>query len=74
MIPHVAAAAVDAAGSVWIALAAPFLYVYDADGEKTRVVQLRGAGTIAPNSLTFAPNGRLLVTPGAYEFEPQRPR
>lgn len=71
VIPHVVAANVDSAGSVWIALASAHTYVYDADGEKTRVVQLKGAGLIAPTSLTFAPNGRLLVTPGCYEFDPR---
>jgi hypothetical protein len=28
------------------------------------------AGTIRPTSLFFTPDGRLLVTPGCYEFRP----
>lgn len=71
VIPHVVTAAADSAGSLWIALASPYTYVYDSDGEKTRVVQFRGAGVIAPTSFAFAPNGRLLVTPGCYEFDPR---
>jgi hypothetical protein len=71
VVPHVAAAAVDAAGSVWLALSVPYTYVYDADGEKQRVVQFRGASLISPTSLSFAPGGRLLVTPGCYEFDPK---
>jgi hypothetical protein len=42
--------------------------VYDATGDKVRVVQFRGADIIAPNSLFFTKNGRVLVTPGCYEF------
>jgi hypothetical protein len=33
-------------------------------------VQFRAAGIFAPGSLFFAANGRLLVTPGLYEFDP----
>jgi hypothetical protein len=33
-----------------------------------RVVQFKGAGLIAPSSLFFTASGRLLVTPGCYEF------
>jgi hypothetical protein len=71
VVPNIVAAAVDGSGSLWIALSSGFTYVYDADGEKTRVVQFKGAGLITPTSLTFAPNGRLLVTPGCYEFDPR---
>ncbi len=66
--PNVRAASIDRHGNVWIAMAVPYTYVYDADGDKTRVVQFRAAGVIAPTSLFFAPSGRLLVTPGCYEF------
>jgi hypothetical protein len=55
---------------LWISFTVPFTYVYDADGEKVRVVQFRGAGTVAPTSLFFAHDGRLLVTPGCYVFKP----
>ena len=49
----------------------PYTYVYDKDGDKIRTVQFHGAGLINPTSLSFAPNGRLLVTPGCYEFDPR---
>jgi hypothetical protein len=61
-------AAVDPAGNLWIAFVTPYTYVYDSDGDKQRVVQFRGAGLIAPTSFSFAGGGRLLVTPGCYEF------
>lgn len=48
----------------------PYTYVYDAGGEKVRTVQFRGAGLISPSSLWFSSKGRLLVTPGCYEFAP----
>jgi hypothetical protein len=67
--PTIRTAAVDRAGNLWIAFVLPYTYVYDRDGDKTRTVQFRGAGIIAPNSLFFGINGRVLVTPGLYEFE-----
>jgi sugar lactone lactonase YvrE len=66
----VRAAAVDRAGRLWVAMPTSHVYVFDADGEKVRTVQLIGAGTITPTSMWFAPDGRLLVTPGLYEFSP----
>ena len=69
--PVIRAAAVDAQGQLWISLGVPFTYVYDAQGDKVRTVQFSAAGTISPTSLYFAPNGRLLVTPGCYEFDPR---
>jgi hypothetical protein len=66
--PMVRAAAVDAQGNLWIALVQPYTYIYDSDGNKTRVVQFRGAGVITPSSLFFTASGRLLVAPGCYEF------
>ena len=68
--PTVRAAAVDGRGQLWVSLVLPYTYVYDANGEKVRTVQFQSAGVIAPNSLFFAQNGRLLVTPGCYEFQP----
>lgn len=67
--PTVRTAAADEAGRLWISLVVPFTYVYDAEGEKIRTVQFRGAGIIAPTSLSFV-RGRVLVTPGCYEFLP----
>jgi len=63
-------AAVDAAGHLWVSFSLPFTYVYDEDGEKRRTIQLYGAGPLAPTSLSFAPDGRLLATPGGYIFRP----
>ena len=68
--PNVRAAAVDADGNLWVALVRPYTYVYDRDGEKSRVVQFRSTDLITPDSLSFAPDGRLLVTPGCYAFAP----
>jgi hypothetical protein len=68
--PTVRTAAVDPAGNLWVSfVAVPYTYVYDRDGDKIRVVQFRGAGIISPAGLFFGPNGRLLVTPGLYEFD-----
>ena len=61
-------------GDLWIAFTLPFTYVYDADGEKMRVRAVHDAGLMAPTSLSFARDGKLLVTPGCYVFEPGRPQ
>jgi len=68
--PTVRTAAVDRAGNLWIAFVVPYTYVYDRDGDKTRTIQFRAAGIVTPSSLFFGANGRLLVTPGLYEFLP----
>jgi hypothetical protein len=68
--PVIRAAAVDPNGHLWISLGVPFTYVYDSHGDKTRTVQFQAAGTISPTSLFFTSRGRLLVTPGCYEFDP----
>jgi hypothetical protein len=69
VMPVVRTAAVDRRGRLWISLVDPYTYVYDAQGDKIRMVQFRAAGTISPTSLFFTNDGRLLVTPGCYEFE-----
>lgn len=66
--PLIRAAAVNARGELWISLAVPVTYVFDPSGDKTRVVRFQGAGLLTPSSLSFAPDGRLLVTPGCYAF------
>lgn len=66
--PVIRTAAVDPEGRLWITFLQPYTYVYDPDGEKVRVVQFRGAGILQPSSLFFTGDGRLLVTPGCYEF------
>ena len=71
--PAVRTAAVDREGRLWIALASPFTYVYDAAGDKVRTVQFRGASLLSPNSLFFTKDGRVLVTPGCYEFRMPAP-
>jgi hypothetical protein len=68
--PMVRTAAVDRSGNLWISFVVPVSYVYDAGGEKIRTVQFRGAGVISPSSLWFDERGRVLVTPGCYEFQP----
>jgi hypothetical protein len=68
VMPTVRAAAVDPGGRLWLSFVEPFTYVYDRDGDKVRTLQFRGAGLVAPASLAFGPSGRLLVTPGLYEF------
>ena len=67
--PTVRTAAVDHDGNLWVSLAVPYTYVYGPDGDKIRTVQFRGAGTLMPNSLSFGAGGRLLVTPGLFEFD-----
>jgi len=66
--PTVRTAAVDRNGRLWVSFVIPFTYVFDATGEKVRTVQFRAAGILTPSSLSFNENGRVLVTPGCYEF------
>jgi hypothetical protein len=68
--PVVRAAAVSPSGELWVSLAIPYTYVYDAQGDKTRALTFRAAGTISPASLSFTRRGTVLVTPGCYEFDP----
>lgn len=68
--PIVRTAAVDPSGNLWISFVVPYTYVYDRDGEKIRTVQFRAAGIVSPASLFFGKKGRILVTPGLYEFVP----
>ena len=66
--PIVRAAAVNSRGELWVSLAVPFTYVFDASGDKTRTVQFQAGGLVTPTSLAFSPDGRLLVTPGCFAF------
>ena len=61
-------AAVDPDGNLWISLAAPYTYVYDASGDKRRTLQFRGAGIISPTSFFFTREQRVVITPGCYSF------
>ena len=72
--PIVRTAAADARGQLWISFTVPYTYVYDAEGDKARTVQFSAAGIISPTSLFFTRGGHLLVTPGLYEFDPDRSR
>ena len=67
--PVVRAARVSPSGELWVSLGVPHTYVYSADGDKIRTVQFNAAGIISPTSLFFTRGGRLLVTPGCYEFD-----
>lgn len=67
--PAVRTAALDPAGRLWVSFVVPYTYVYDGLGEKVRTVQFQAAGLNAPNSLSFPAPGRLLVTPGCFEFD-----
>lgn len=67
--PAIRAAGVDRQGRLWVSLMQPITYVYDASGDKIRTVQFRGADVLTPNSLFFTKDGRILVTPGCYEFK-----
>ena len=67
--PTIRTAAVDPSGRLWISFVVPFTYVYH-EGEKIRTIQFRGAGVIAPSSLSFSSRERVLVTPGCFEFVP----
>jgi hypothetical protein len=69
--PVVRAAAVNASGELWVSLSVPYTYVFNSDGDKVRTVQFTGAGLISPTSLFFSRSGKLLVTPGCYEFDPK---
>jgi hypothetical protein len=67
--PTIRAAAVDASGHLWTSLAEPVTYEFDADGDKIRAVQLRAAGLVSPNHMSFDGPGRMLVTPGLVVFD-----
>ncbi len=68
--PVVRTATVDRSARLWVSFVVPFSYVYDGSGEKLRTIQFRGAGIVAPASLSFNEIGRVLVAPGCYEFAP----
>jgi hypothetical protein len=70
--PVIRAAAVDPEGHLWVSLTLPYTYVFDKQGDKSRTVQFQAAGVISPTSMSFTRSGRLLVTPGLYEFDPRQ--
>jgi ligand-binding sensor domain-containing protein len=68
ILPAVRTAAVDRQGRLWIVLTQGVTQVYDETGEKIAAVRFKGADILLPNSLFFTKDGRILVTPGCYEF------
>jgi hypothetical protein len=70
LAPTIRTAAVDPSGRLWTSFSEPVTYVFDAEGDKIRTVQFRGAGPVSPNHMSFDEKGRMLVTPGLYVFEP----
>jgi len=69
LTPTIRTAAVDPSGRLWTSFAEPVTYIFDADGDKIRAVQFRGAGPVSPNHMSFDEKGRMLVTPGLYVFD-----
>jgi hypothetical protein len=69
VMPTIRAAAADRAGNLWVSFLIPYTYVFDHAGDKIQTVQFRAAGILAPTSLFFNTGGRLLVTPGCYQFD-----
>jgi len=69
LTPTIRAAAVDASGHLWVSFAEPLMYEFDGDGDKIRAVQLRAAGLVSPNHMSFDEKGRMLVTPGLVVFD-----
>jgi hypothetical protein len=69
LAPTIRTAAVDPSGRLWTSFAEPVTYVFDAEGDKIRTVQFRGAGPVSPNHMSFDEKGRMLVTPGLYVFD-----
>jgi hypothetical protein len=70
--PTIRTAAIDRAGHLWVSFVVPYTYVFDRDGDKIRALQFRAAGIIAPTSLFFGKDDRILLTPGLYTFEKGR--
>ncbi|MGE3956836.1 MAG: hypothetical protein AB7H96_08980 [Vicinamibacterales bacterium] len=67
--PTIRAAALDRLGRLWAAFEGGFTYVFDADGDKIRVVRFRGVGPVSPTTLFFGRDNHLLVTPGLHEYD-----
>jgi len=64
----VRAAALDPKHRLWVSLSTGYTYVFDASGDKMRTVRFEASSPIEPTSLFFTNDGRLLVTPGCYQF------
>jgi hypothetical protein len=70
--PMIRTAAVDPQGQLWVSMIVPYTYVYDTHGDKGRTVQFSATGVVSPTSLFFTRDSHILVTPGCYEFDPNR--
>jgi len=70
--PMIRTAAVDPQGQLWVSMIVPYTYVYDTHGDKARTVQFNATGVVSPTSLFFTRASHILVTPGCYEFDPNR--
>ena len=70
--PGIRAAAADLDGNLWVSLRSAYTYVYDAGGDKRRIVQFKGTGITTPASFFFTRDGRVLITPGCYVFRVRR--
>ena len=68
VLPVVRTAAVDPSGRLWVSLMAPVTYVYDRRGDKIRTIEFDTGAPVSPSSFFFTKDGRVLVTPGCYEF------
>jgi hypothetical protein len=68
--PTIRAAAVDPQGQLWLSLISGHTYVYDAQGDKRRIIQFEAAGPLSVTSFYFAKDGRLLAAPGCFTFKP----
>ena len=68
VLPVVRTAAVDPSGRLWVSLMAPVTYVYDQRGDKVRTVEFDTGAPVSPSSFFFTKDGRVLITPGCYEF------
>jgi hypothetical protein len=73
VLPSIYAAGVAGTGELWISLPAGVTYVYDAWGEKRRVVEFRAAGPLSPTAMAFTRDARVLVAPGCYVFSAAAP-
>ena len=69
LVPTIRTAAVDRSGRLWTSFTEPVTYLFDNDGDKIRALQLRGAGPVSPNHMSFDEQGRMLVTPGLFVFD-----
>ncbi len=69
--PVIRTAALSPSGDLWVSLVAPFTYVYNSAGDRTRTVVFDATGAFSPTSLSFSRASgtlRLLAMPGCYEF------